>query len=678
MSTATVLIVDDDRGTLLALGEVIRGRIDESSVDTCVDATVALRQIEALDYDAIITDLRMPGMDGLELLARIHALRPETPTLLTSAFHESDIALRALRGGAYDFIPKPIDCDYFVAAVGRAIRVRQLSRQLAEQRQALAERAQALAASEEQFRLIVEHAPDAFIAINAEGRVIEWNPQAEAIFGWRRAEALNQPLHALVIPVAYRSAHQAGLRRFLAGAANTILNRRIELRALHRAGVEFPVEVTISPIRRGSTWHFNAFLRDITERKRTEALQARQARQAALRADVGAALTRADTSLVELLQDCAQALVRHTLAAVAHLWVITTDRTLLKLSASAWTEAAAGEPAEKVPVQEFKIGQIALDRQPFLTNDIPNDPRVEDKEWASRAGMVAFAGYPLLVENRLVGVMALFARQPLPEDVLETLESVAHTIAQGIERKRAESALAQRAAELTRSNRELEQFAYVASHDLQEPLRMISSFTQLLARRYADKLDSDANEFIAFAVDGATRMQTLINDLLTYSRVGTRGKPLAPTDAGAALAAALRNLSAAIEDSSATVSFDPLPTVQADAIQLVQLFQNLVANAIKFRGSAPPAVHVSAERQDGEWRFCVADNGIGIDPQDAEKIFVIFHRLHSREEYPGTGIGLAICKKIVERHGGCISVDSNPGQGARFYFTLSAREGRSA
>ncbi len=255
----------------------------------------------------------------------------------------------------------------------------------------------------------------------------------------------------------------------------------------------------------------------------------------------------------------------------------------------------------------------------------------------------------------------------------------ASSIARDItERKRAEEALAKRTEELARSNADLERFAYVASHDLQEPLRMVASFTQLLAKRYRGKLDGDANEFIGYAVDGARRMQILINDLLTYSRVGTRGKDFNPTNCEAALEAALTNLKKGIEETGAVVSHDPLPTVPADETQLGQLIQNLVGNALKFHGSAPPRVHVSAQEVDGEWRFSVRDNGIGIDPQHADRIFVIFQRLHTAAEYPGTGIGLAISKKIVERHGGRIWVESEPGHGATFYFTLGTVESQKS
>lgn len=245
------------------------------------------------------------------------------------------------------------------------------------------------------------------------------------------------------------------------------------------------------------------------------------------------------------------------------------------------------------------------------------------------------------------------------------------------ERKQAEIKLAQEAENLARSNAELEQFAYVASHDLQEPLRMVASYVQLLERRYRGKLDADAEDFIAFAVDGATRMQQLINDLLMLSRVGTQGKEMQETDCEEVAASALANLKQMIDESGAVVTCTPLPKVIGDHSQLVLLLQNLIGNAIKFHGQRPPEIKITAESGENQWVFSVSDRGIGIDPQYFDRIFVIFQRLHPRTEYGGTGIGLAICKKIVERHGGRIWVESEPGKGSTFYFTIPKREGES-
>jgi signal transduction histidine kinase len=239
-----------------------------------------------------------------------------------------------------------------------------------------------------------------------------------------------------------------------------------------------------------------------------------------------------------------------------------------------------------------------------------------------------------------------------------------------VERTRAEKVLALRSEELVRSNAELEQLAYVASHDLQEPLRMVASYLQLLEQRYRAKLDTDAHEFIAFAVDGAKRMQALINDLLAYSRVGSGSKQVQPVDCEAVMNAAMSNLRVVLQESGAQITRDPFPTVMGDGTQLTQLFQNLVSNAIRFRNDSVPKIDIRAEAQDGFWRFSVQDNGIGIEPEYFERIFALFQRLHGRTAYPGTGIGLAICKKIVERHGGRIWVESAPERGSTFWFTL--------
>lgn len=237
-------------------------------------------------------------------------------------------------------------------------------------------------------------------------------------------------------------------------------------------------------------------------------------------------------------------------------------------------------------------------------------------------------------------------------------------------RKNAEETLRDYAENLAQSNSELEQFAYIASHDLQEPLRMISSYVQLLEQRYKGKLDKDADDFIHYAVDGANRLQRMINDLLVFSRVHTRGKSLAECAPESALENALENLKLAIEENGAQVTRSALPLIRADATQVTMLFQNLIANAIKFRSKAQPLIHISA-KTDGDFHlFCVEDNGIGIEPGQSERVFEIFQKLHSREKYPGTGIGLAICRRIVARHGGRIWVESEPGKGSRFFFTF--------
>jgi PAS domain S-box-containing protein len=284
-------------------------------------------------------------------------------------------------------------------------------------------------------------------------------------------------------------------------------------------------------------------------------------------------------------------------------------------------------------------------------------------------------------ENRSVGVELSARRKDdseFPVEImlspLESLDGMLVTMALRdiTARKKAEAVLLLTVRELNRSNEELGQFAYLASHDLQEPLRMVASYTQLLAKRYKGQLGPDADEFIAYAVDGANRMQRLIQDLLIYSRVGTKKAELKTASSEAALRLGMANLRGAIAESHAVVTHDPLPDVLADERELSQLFQNLVGNAIKYQSAGTPLVHISASANGtGKWLFSVKDNGIGIEARYFDKIFGMFQRLHNREDFAGTGIGLAICKKIVERHGGNISVESQMGAGSTFRFALS-------
>jgi light-regulated signal transduction histidine kinase (bacteriophytochrome) len=289
---------------------------------------------------------------------------------------------------------------------------------------------------------------------------------------------------------------------------------------------------------------------------------------------------------------------------------------------------------------------------------------------------IAAAMVPIKVGSDVVGVLEFFAgetREP-DDEFLNVLTQIGIQLGRAVERAQSQDQLARRAEDLARSNADLEQFAYVASHDLQEPLRMVSSYMQLLSERYEAELDETGQRYIHYAVDGASRMQSLVRDLLSFSRVGSRGLEKVPTDLNRVVGQTLNNFEVAIKECGAVVTSDDLPAVNGDPGQLTQLFQNLIGNAIKFHGATQPEVRISAERQPDEWLFTVTDNGVGFDAKYAERVFVIFKRLHSREEYPGTGIGLAICKKIVERHGGRIWAESEIGRGTTIFFTLPQSE----
>ncbi|MBD0327925.1 MAG: PAS domain-containing protein, partial [Pyrinomonadaceae bacterium] len=426
---------------------------------------------------------------------------------------------------------------------------------------------------------------------------------------------------------------------------------------------------------------------DITDRKRVERELIEGARQAALGEDVGTALNESG-NLQIILRRCAEAIVRHLGAAFARIWTLNEVENVLELQASAGVYTNLEGAHSLVPVGTFKIGLIAQERLPYLTNDVAGDPRIHNKEWARREGMVAFAGYPLIVEDRLVGVLAMFAKERLAEATLNALASVASRIAQGIERKRAEESLRAYATRLNRSNRELQDFAYVASHDLQEPLRKVRTFGDRLNAKYAEALGEQGRDYLK-RMEGATvRMQDLIDDLLELSRVTTNAQPFTPVDLNEVARDVVFDLEARIEQIGGRVEVSGLPTVKADRLQMRQLLQNLISNALKFhREEEVPVVKVYSEllqerEEEGSGRTAdrrayqifVEDNGIGFDEKHLERVLAPFQRLHGRDAYEGTGMGMAICRKVVERHNGDITAKSTLGRGATFIVTLPAKQ----
>jgi PAS domain S-box-containing protein len=415
---------------------------------------------------------------------------------------------------------------------------------------------------------------------------------------------------------------------------------------------------------------------DIEEQKRVQGKLAEQARISALGADIGTALTQV-SSLKESLHGCVQAIVTHLDAAFSRIWTLSPKQDVLELQASAGLYTHLDGAHARVPVGSFKIGRIALHRRAHLTNNVLSDPEVSDRDWAEREGMVAFAGYPLIVEDRLIGVLGLFARHSLGQDTLNALASVAATIAIAIERKRSEESLITQAAELRRSNEDLEQFAHVASHDLRSPLNTILQFTELIVQKQGASLDAEMGQLLQIVRNSAGRMGDLISALLTYSRLNDESsREVRPISSLTAYENAVANLSAAISEAQARIDRADLPDVLSNPAQLLQVFQNLISNALHYRGAVTPHIRVSAERQNSFWLFSVSDNGPGIAPQYHSLIFEPFKRLHGADR-PGSGIGLAFCRKFIEREGGRIWVESEEGRGATFRFTLPAVENKS-
>ena len=484
------------------------------------------------------------------------------------------------------------------------------------------------------YRGLLEAAPDAMVVVNQAGEIVLLNVQAEKQFGYRRDELVGQKVKN-IIPKGFAERLVADGLRSAEDALAQQIGTGIELTGRRKNGSEFPIEIMLSPLESTEGILVTAAIRDISVRKAAEKH-----------------LAQMEGRYRGLLEAAPDAMV-----------VVNQAGEIVLLNVQA--EKQFGYRRDELVGQKVKN----IIPEGFAERLLADALRSAEDALAQQIG----------TGIELNGRRKNGSEFPI-EIMLSPLESaegilVTAAVRDITMRKKAEAHLLQKVEELNRSNEELEQFAYIASHDLQEPLRMVASYTQLLSRRYKGKLDSNADEFISFAVDGASRMQRLIKDLLAYSRVGTRAKDLFDTSSEEALQQALINLRGAVEESGAQVTHDPLPIVVADEMQLIQLFQNLVGNAIKYQNPGTPRVHISAAR-DGEkrWTFSVRDNGLGIDSQYFERIFGMFQRLHKREEFEGTGVGLAICKKIVERHGGSISVKSELGHGSTFSFALGESE----
>jgi PAS domain S-box-containing protein len=488
---------------------------------------------------------------------------------------------------------------------------------------------EALRDQEEKYRVLLDGVQDyAIFTIDPHGVVASWNAGAERIKGYKADEIIGQNFSRFYLQSDIdQGKPEAELQIAAASGRSEVEHWRVR-----KDGSQFwaTIVITAAHDSSGRLLGFSEISRDISERKETEARY---------------------RGLLEAAPD-AMVVVNHG-----------GEIVLLNVQA----EKQFGYPRDELLGQKIKN----IIPEGFAERLLSDDLRSAADALAQQIG----------TGLELVGRRKDGSEFPL-EIMLSPLESPAGILVTAAMRdisvrKKSEEYLVKTMGELKRSNDELQQFAYVASHDLQEPLRMVASYTQLLAKRYKGRLDSDADEFIAYAVDGSNRMQGLIQDLLAYSRVGTTGKPLREISSEQALKEALTNLRVTVQESEAVVTHDSLPAITTDDTQLVQVFQNLVGNAIKYRSAEVPRVHVSVAKNGGkEWIFSVGDNGLGIDPQYFERIFVLFQRLHGREEFKGTGIGLAICKKIVERLGGRIWVESQPERGSTFYFTLPERDGK--
>ncbi len=554
---------------------------------------------------------------------------------------------------------------------------RQLLRLTADYAEAAAttrRQAQAIQEGAERLRLTIDTALDAVIGADAHGIITGWNAQAEAVFGRTRAEAVGLALDQTIIPQRHRAAHRQGLAHYLATGEGPVLNRRIEIAALRQDGTEFPVEIAIVPVQSQEGVSFSAFVRDITDRKQAEETLAHRAKLAALGAEVGVALTQ-KANLRETLQVCAETIVRHLDAAFARIWTLDAEGKVLELQASAGLYTHLDGPHGRVPVGMYKIGLIAEERLPHLTNAVWDDPRVGDKEWAKREGMVAFAGHPLIVDGRLLGVMAMFARHSLPETTLQALASVADGIALGIERKQAEQGLiaAKNAAEA--SSRTKSQFLANMSHELRTPMNAILGYSEMLQEEAEEEgLDSFTPDLQK--IQGAGKhLLALINDILDLSKIEAGKMELYLEDFSVPemLADVTAMVQTLVEKKSNTLLLGCAPEVRAmhgDLTKIRQSLFNLLSNAAKFTENGTISLRV---RRDAEFYvFDVQDTGIGMTAEQMAGLFEAFSQADASttRKYGGTGLGLAITRRFCRMMGGDTLVQSELGAGSIFSMRL--------
>ncbi len=557
------------------------------------------------------------------------------------------------------------------SADGRAVRLPSVLVDTTDQRAAEAQ----LRASENRSRAIIDTAIDAVLLMDARGAVVDWNPAAERIFGWKREEILGAELAAHIIPERLREAHRRGLAHFLATKEGPVLGQRLELPAVRRDGTEFAVELSINPLPGVGEPMFVGFIRDVSERKAAEAEIDERARLAALRADI-ASLLASSTELEPSLHGTCELLVRHLNASFARIWVLDEADAVLVLRASAGRYTHLGGPHGRVPVGEFKIGRIAQTRHAHLTNDVAHDPNISDPDWAAREGLVAFAGYPLVVNARLIGVMALFSKQALSEAVLGDLAPIADAIANSIERRAADAALRAAKERTEIASRAKDHFLAALSHELRTPLMPVLMTATSL--REDERLPDDVRSDLAMIERNITLEARLIDDLLDLTRIA-QGKLLLREeicDAHSLLALAVEIVRDEALEKPVSLHLDlaaRMTGMRADPARLQQVFWNLLRNAIKFTPAGGRISVTSRDDADGRLRIEVSDTGIGMPADALETIFRPFEQAgrENNHQFGGLGLGLAIARAIVDLHGGGITAQSEGiGKGATFILEL--------
>jgi len=620
-----VLLVDDEHGIRETLGLFLER--DGHQVRTVADAPEAIKILASESFDAVVSDIVLPQISGVELLEKIRQVAPYTKVILITGEPTVNTAAQAVRMGAFDYLSKPISREDICKAVKSAIRMKNIEDENRAYKAMLegevVEKNRQLFQQERRYSTILDAVPDLIFSIRFDGVINYANREvlkrirlSREQFGSARIsdfvpEKNCSEVSRNLIELARRKNHSEHMLLNLISADDQVFTA--ETSAIIVEGDDYISEPVVLAVGR-----------DVTERLEME-------RKVQLEHEKHLALFN---RLEEII------------------WVVDPQTYEVLFVNNALKRKLGFDPVGRRCYEALqgydKPCHFCKNRELLINSDAPL--RYEYYNRALKNHFMASEGLLTWPDGRQVKVSLSF-------DVTSRLE--------------AEARLMDIMHDIERSNAELEQFAYVASHDLQEPLRKIKSFTELLANRYAEHIDERADKYIHYIVDGTDRMQKLIDDLLTYSRVGTKAQPFSYCRVDALLDQAVSNTQLMINESGASIIRSGMPELICDSVQIVQVFQNLISNAIKFRSEKAPEIRISAEKSDCAWVFSISDNGIGIPQDQQDRIFEIFQRLQLHDEYPGTGIGLAICKKIIERHGGRIWVESEPGKGSTFRFTIS-------
>ncbi len=635
---ARILLIDDDPLLSRATARLLRSSGYEVSM--ALTGAAGLHMVQEQSPDLVLLDVVLPDIDGLEVCRRIKADRALADVyviLLSGLKIASDEQAQGLEAGADAYIARPIANRELLARVEALMRIQRAERALRD--------------SEEKFRSVIEQSNDGVILTDSEGKIVEWNVSAVRIFGLERAEVLGRSLWDVqyqVAPEVYKT--EVGYARLKRRLSQFFESQQADwLGELQVSEIQRPdgshrfVEASIFPISMGKEFMAGSIVRDVTEQKRAEEA------------------LRQERDFNSIVLDTVDALVI----------VLDPEGRVVRFNHAC--ETCSGYTFEEIEGRKF-WDVLLLEEERDAVRAVFNDLKTQalpsrfENVWVTkddRESLIAWSNAVLKNED---GAVAYIMGTGIDITARRKTE---HALA------RHAHALTQHAHALTRANEDLERFAYIVAHHLQEPLRAIVSYTQLLAKCQAGQHDLDVEEVRAYVVDNALYMRDLLRDLLAYSALDRGMKVLKRVSSENILASVIDALRDNIAESGAQVTYDHLPDVYVNPLQLAQVFQNLIDNAIKFSrtscASTVPRIHISAERDPDVWVFSVRDNGIGVAPDYTERIFRVFERLHTRQDYPGTGIGLAVCKKIVEQHGGRIWVESEFGQGATFYFTIPRR-----